>query len=46
MDGRILLTFDKDYGEFAREAPLLPAGIVLIRLPTRERGRIAVSSQP
>ena len=41
MDGRILLTFDKDYGELAyrRETGVLPTGIVLIRAPlprTRE----------
>jgi predicted nuclease of predicted toxin-antitoxin system len=41
MDGRILLTFDKDYGDLAhrRETAVLPTGIVLIRSPvprTRE----------
>jgi predicted nuclease of predicted toxin-antitoxin system len=41
MAGRILLTFDKDYGELAHRSgvTLLPAGIVLIRTPaprTRE----------
>jgi predicted nuclease of predicted toxin-antitoxin system len=31
---RILLTFDKDFGELARSFPLPPAcGIVLIRMP-------------
>lgn len=33
--GRILLTFDKDYGDLAhrRETMVMTAGIVLIRLP-------------
>lgn len=35
MDRRILLTFDKDYGDLAhrKETTALPAGIVLIRSP-------------
>jgi predicted nuclease of predicted toxin-antitoxin system len=34
-DGRILLTFDKDYGDLAHrsETSVLPTGIVLIRSP-------------
>jgi len=33
MESRILLTFDKDYGDLAHrsEVPVMPAGIVLIR---------------
>ena len=35
MDARILLTFDKDYGELAHrsETAVRPAGILLIRSP-------------
>lgn len=33
-EGRILLTFDKDFGELCKLAPLLePAGAILFRLP-------------
>jgi predicted nuclease of predicted toxin-antitoxin system len=44
MEGRILLTFDKDYGDLAHrsETAIMPAGIVLIRSPvprTREACR-------
>jgi predicted nuclease of predicted toxin-antitoxin system len=44
MDNRILLTFDKDYGDLAhtRASTALPPGIILIRSPiprTREQCR-------
>ena len=32
-DGRVLLTFDKDFGEICRKSPLIaPDGVVLFRL--------------
>jgi predicted nuclease of predicted toxin-antitoxin system len=38
-EGRILLTFDKDFGELARAAQLPePCGIVLVRIPMRNAG--------
>jgi predicted nuclease of predicted toxin-antitoxin system len=44
MDSRILLTFDKDYGDLAHRSatPMMPAGIILVRSPvprTREACR-------
>ncbi|NJL06906.1 MAG: DUF5615 family PIN-like protein [Methylacidiphilales bacterium] len=34
QEGRILLTFDKDFGELARSAKLPPTcGVILLRLP-------------
>jgi hypothetical protein len=39
---RVLLTFDKDFGERARSADLPPScGVVLIRLPIRGSGEAA-----
>jgi predicted nuclease of predicted toxin-antitoxin system len=33
-DGRVLLTFDKDFGELAKAAPLpRQCGVILLRLP-------------
>lgn len=38
-DERILLTFDKDFGELARRAMLPPAcGVVLLRIPMPKPG--------
>jgi predicted nuclease of predicted toxin-antitoxin system len=40
-DGRILLTFDKDFGELARASTLPPiCGIVLFRLPMPKPGDV------
>jgi predicted nuclease of predicted toxin-antitoxin system len=40
-EARILLTFDKDFGELARRAPLPPeCGIVLLRVPLPRSGHI------
>jgi hypothetical protein len=38
-EGRILLTFDKDFGELARASPLPPAcGVILFRMPMPSPG--------
>ena len=40
-EGRILLTFDKDFGELAKSAPLpRQCGIILLRLPVPPPERI------
>jgi hypothetical protein len=40
-EGRILLTFDKDFGELARNAGLHPTcGVVLFRLPMSRPGDV------
>jgi predicted nuclease of predicted toxin-antitoxin system len=42
-EGRILLTFDKDFGELAKATPLPAAcGVVLIRLPMSRPDRIGI----
>ncbi|MBI4024314.1 MAG: DUF5615 family PIN-like protein [Verrucomicrobia bacterium] len=42
VHSRILLTFDKDFGELAFHARLpLPCGIILFRIPCRSPGYLA-----
>lgn len=43
-DGRILITFDKDFGELAYNSPLpLSCGIILFRIPLRSADYIALA---
>jgi Domain of unknown function (DUF5615) len=40
-EGRILLTFDKDFGELARGSALPPTcGVVLLRVPMPKPGEV------
>lgn len=41
-EGRLLITFDKDFGELAlRRSGPMPAGIVLFRIPPRSPSHVA-----